>query len=439
MEFKDLITEEPAMDNVVEMQRINKERTEQEIINDLKELARVEGELVSDGTAQGFIEQYRVTSNLNLDDVLVDGEDVEGDAHLQVEIPTAVLRTPVVEDSTQVFQDVKDISVDNTKELAETVPLNTTIQMSDELKHISESTMSAPKLQGAAALIKFHCSLWNNHRRDTKAARQVKDINGLKNAGVEVSKKLLPNCKSLQRIYTLGGQGRTAHYKDSYPWSKDGGRVMPNEDVIEYIKKFSGIKNEFDKEVIKFIDHDYDNAVIDEQARLQGDNDTLFNRSDYPDKEELRKLFSLSIEVEQLHSDWRTDIEDEGHEVVSDFYRDQHKERMKKFTDEVLKDTVTHITKLAESLDYRGESTTTNPDYKSWQASAFEHVERMITVLDRFNLDGNSAMQVARNKLHAQISGRGITAGMLKSSESLRVETKQTIDEVLAALPSLNQ
>ena len=171
MEFKDLITEEPAMDNVVEMQSINKERTEQEIINDLKELARVEGELVSDGTAQGFIEQYRVTSNLNLDDVLVDGEDVEGDAHLQVEIPTAVLRTPVVEDSTQVFQDVKDISVDNTKELAETVPLNTTIQMSDELKHISESTMSAPKLQGAAALTKFHCSLWNNHRRDTKAAR----------------------------------------------------------------------------------------------------------------------------------------------------------------------------------------------------------------------------------------------------------------------------
>ena len=63
----------------------------------------------------------------------------------------------------------------------------------------------------------------------------------------------------------------------------------------------------------------------------------------------------------------------------------------------------------------------------------------MITVLDRFNLDGNSEMQVARNKLHAQISGRGITAGMLKSSESLRVETKQTIDEVLAALPSLNQ
>ena len=165
----------------------------------------------------------------------------------------------------------------------------------------------------------------------------------------------------------------------------------------------------------------------------------MFNRSDYPDKEELRKLFNLSIEVEQLHSDWRTDIEDEGHEVVSDFYRDQHKERMKKFTDEVLKDTVTHITKLAESLDYRGESTTTNPDYKSWQASAFEHVERMITVLDRFNLDGNSEMQVARNKLHAQISGRGITAGMLKSSESLRVETKQTIDEVLAALPSLNQ
>jgi len=404
MEFKDLITEEPAMDKEIEMQRINEE---------------VSTSVQEDATAG--VQNTAV-----------------GDAHLQVEIPTTMFHTPVVTNHTQVFQDVKDISVDNTKEQAKTTPQTTTMPVS-ELNHISESTMSAPKLQGAAALIKFHCSLWNNQRRDNKAARQVKDVNGLKNAGVEVSKKLLPNCRSLQNIYKLGGQGRTAHYKDSYPWSKDGGRVIPNEDVIEYIKKFSGIKNEFDKEVIQFIEHDYDNAVIDEQARLQGDNDTLFNRSDYPDKEELRKLFSLSIEVEQLHSDWRTDIEDEGHEVVSDFYRDQHKERMKKFTDEVLKDTVTHITKLAESLDYRGESTTTNPDYKSWQASAFEHVERMITVLDRFNLDGNSEMQVARNKLHAQISGRGITAGMLKSSESLRVETKQTIDEVLAALPSLNQ
>ena len=361
MEFKDLITEEPAMDKEIEMQRINEEVSTPDFPKPRPTFEEVSTSVQEDATTG--VQNTAV-----------------GDAHLQVEIPTTMFHTPVVTNHTQVFQDVKDISVDNTKELAETTPQTTTMPVSE-----------------------------------------------------------LPNCRSLQNIYKLGGQGRTAHYKDSYPWSKDGGRVIPNEDVIEYIKKFSGIKNEFDKEVIQFIEHDYDNAVIDEQARLQGDNDTLFNRSDYPDKEELRKLFNLSIEVEQLHSDWRTDIEDEGHEVVSDFFRDQHKERMKKFTDEVLKDTVTHITKLAESLDYRGESTTTNPDYKSWQASAFEHVERMITVLDRFNLDGNSEMQVARNKLHAQISGRGITAGMLKSSESLRVETKQTIDEVLAALPSLNQ
>ena len=63
----------------------------------------------------------------------------------------------------------------------------------------------------------------------------------------------------------------------------------------------------------------------------------------------------------------------------------------------------------------------------------------MIEVLDRYNLVGDPKWAEARNKLYNAITGRGVPAGMLKDNESLRVETKRTVEEVLSALPSLSQ
>ena len=184
---------------------------------------------------------------------------------------------------------------------------------------------------------------------------------------------------------------------------------------------------------------DYDDAVVDEQVRLQGSVDSLFNPDDYPPKDELRKMFYIDFEIQQITPDWRTDVVDEGHEVISDFYKQQHTKLMQGFSKTIMGELTGKLVTLSERLAYSGVSSTKNPDYKKWGDPVLNNVVDMIDVLERFNFSGDNTMREVRRQLNQALQGRTLTADMLKTNESLRVTTKQQIDEVLSALPSLDQ
>ena len=179
MEFKDLITEEPAMDKVVEMQSINKERTEQEIINDLKELARFEDELVTDGPidfptfeeVSTSVQEDTTTGVQNtavgsdeglgwLETVFHGGEDptpITGDAHLQ----EAMYPEP-----------------------------------EPEIERITGATV-----QSSAAKVSFTCGVWTAAVTDKRATQQVEHANNKSNVG-KFKKELLVDFKPVRRLLT---------------------------------------------------------------------------------------------------------------------------------------------------------------------------------------------------------------------------------------------
>ena len=366
-EFGNLITEEPAMDEHEELSKINTERSEQEIIDDLKALARIEEE--------------------------------------QTVFPFAQ----------------EEVSVDYT-----------------ELQDIQSSTISAPTMREAAAVVTFHTGVWNNQRRDLKATAQIRQANGLATEGVFGGKILLPNCKSFLEAKRLSGLARNTYYRATKPWVKGGG-AMPNQDIPPFITTMTAIKNDFERAADQFVWVDYDDAVVDEQVRLQGSVDSLFNPDDYPPKDELRKMFYIDFEIQQITPDWRTDVVDEGHEVISDFYKQQHTKLMQGFSKTIMGELTGKLVTLSERLAYSGVSSTKNPDYKKWGDPVLNNVVDMIDVLERFNFSGDNTMREVRRQLNQALQGRTLTADMLKTNESLRVTTKQQIDEVLSALPSLDQ
>mgnify|MGYP003632837216 FL=1 len=60
----------------------------------------------------------------------------------------------------------------------------------------------------------------------------------------------------------------------------------------------------------------------------------------------------------------------------------------------------------------------------------------MVDVLDHCNITNDMQMANARAKLEDAL--RGVTAAALKEDDYLRAETKRTVDEVIASLPSLD-
>jgi len=402
MEFKDLITEEPAMDNVVEMQSINKERTEQEIINDLKELARVEGELVTDGTVQGFIEQYRVTSNVAADYCINEG---------------------VKEVSTSV-QDDATTGVQNTA--VGDAHLQEAMYPEPEIERITGATV-----QSSAAKVSFTCGMWTAAVTDKRATQQVEHANNKSNVG-KFKKGLLVGFQPVKDLNYLGGLGRNTHYGLTHPFGKSGDYIVPTIDLPKYVNEISGIVQRFDAAKESITKSSYDDAIIDEQLRLG----PLYNADDYPTFEDLKDKYHMSFSVDPIPESFVTNLEASQAKEINDYYQQQHAERMDKFSNAVFAESLKHIKKLRDSLNYSGESKKSNPNYKVFKESTYAHVEDTIRVLERFNFGGDARMQAAHKILRDAFVGKSVE--MLKHSEGLREEAKKSLDDAIAALPSLD-
>ena len=384
MEFKDLITEEPAMDKVVEMQSINKERTEQEIINDLKELARVEGELVSDGPID-FPNFEEVSTSVQEDATTGVHNTVVGDAHLQ----EAMYPEP-------------------------------------EIERITGATV-----QSSAAKVSFTCGVWTAAVTDKRATQQVEHANNKSNVG-KFKKELLVDFKPVETLNYLGGLGRNTHYGLTHPFGKSGDYIVPTLDLPKYVKEISGIVQRFVDAKESITKDSYDEALIDEQLRLG----PLYNADDYPTFGELKDKYHMSFSVDPIPESFVTNLEASQAKEINDYYQQQHAERMEKFSNAVFAESLKHIKKLRDSLDYSGESKKSNPDYKVFKESTYAHVEDTIRVLERFNFGGDARMQAAHKILRDAFVGKSVE--MLKHSEGLREEAKKSLDDAIAALPSLD-
>jgi hypothetical protein len=378
-EFGKLIIEEPAMDEVEEMQRINEERTEQEIINDLKELKRMEDEDFA-------------------------GEGITDDG--PIDMPT-----------------VEDLSTDVQEE-------------PQELERVE-----APSIKSSAAKASFTCGVWTAKKTDKKATQQVENTNNLKNVG-EFKKSLMTDNMALKKLNYYNGKARNTHYSMTMACGGNNEYIIPMKDLPEYVNTMSDFKNKFYDWKDKFmngytdnkgVQHDgYRHAVIEEKLRLGA----LHNSNDYPTVEEMDKKFHMSYSIEPVPDSFITDLEESAANQINDIYQQQHRERMKKFSDSVWAETRKNVEKLRDALSYTGEAKKSNPDFKIFKESTYTHVQRTVEVLERFNFTGDANMQTVQKILRNAMSGK--SADMLKHNESLRLDTKKALDEAIANLPSLD-
>jgi len=394
MEFKDLITEEPAMDKVVEMQSINKE-------------VAYDVEVVTDGpidfpTFEGFIEQYKVTSNVAADYCINEG---------------------VKEVSTSVQEDATT-GVQNT--VVGDAHLQEAMYPEPEIERITGATV-----QSSAAKVSFTCGMWTAAVTDKRATQQVEHANNKSNVG-KFKKELLVDFKPVETLNYLGGLGRNTHYGLTHPFGKSGDYIVPTLDLPTYVKEISGIVQRFVDAKESITKDSYDEALIDEQLRLG----PLYNADDYPTCGGLKDKYHMSFSVDPIPDSFVTNLEASQAKEINDYYQQQHAERMEKFSNAVFAESLKHIKKLRDSLDYSGESKKSNPDYKVFKESTYAHVEDTIRVLERFNFGGDARMQAAHKILRDAFVGKSVE--MLKHSEGLREEAKKSLDDAIAALPSLD-
>lgn len=287
---------------------------------------------------------------------------------------------------------------------------------------------SVPSISSSAMLVELSISVWTGRKKDKRASADVTDQNHAAKGVASVNKKLLGDCAELDAVQKLTGNLRNMHYSMTMPWSDTGMRLVPTASYFKYHQQMTAMQDEWQQLVDDFLAA-YDWEISQAQAKL-GD---LFNRDEYPTIDALRAKFAFRLSYIPLPDagDFRVDIGNDAMRQVQSHYQEYYQRQLTNAMNDVWQRTYKALSAMSERLDYSDADTK-----KVFRNTLVDNVVEMIELLDVCNVTGDSQMSALRNKLDNAMAG--ITPEALREDDHLRAETKRTVDEVLAALPSID-
>jgi hypothetical protein len=288
-------------------------------------------------------------------------------------------------------------------------------------------------LASSAVLVCVDINVWSATKQDRAISNEVTTAkHASKNAGRYVKHLLAdhPKHKALanyrQTVYNWL-QRRT------YPWNK-GSSLLPSVDMPVFMKEYHEHQAQFSLLKTEFL-ADYD-AIVSNMAFNAAGMGDMFNRTDYPPKEQLEHRFDMKLFVSEVPmSDWRCGIASDIAEDLFATYSKQAEEivshvmveQQSRFI-EVMK-SISHCCGMEETGidDNTGE---TKVKKRKIYDSTIQKAKEMCETFKQFNLTGNAELEEARASL--ELALMGVDAELIRDSDAVRSYVKRDVDNILS-------
>lgn len=276
----------------------------------------------------------------------------------------------------------------------------------------------------AAMLVDLQISLYSGRKQDKATQAEVTASKGAKSSrAASVYKSLFAECQELDAITKFQARARAEHYKLTKPWNDYGARLLPTALLQKYKVEMNQYESEFNRLVDEFLNK-YDTLVAAAAFQLG----TLFDRDEYPTREQVARKFRFDISYAPLPTagDFRLDIESE---VQRDLMR-QYEKRMEQQLEAAAQDS---WTRLHEALTRLSDRLVVEDDGKKrkFHDTMVTGALELCELLTDMNVTNDPALEKARRKLEEALSG--VTPKELREEDSTRTVTKQKVDAILAA------
>lgn len=274
---------------------------------------------------------------------------------------------------------------------------------------IAENTMT----------VNLTVGIWQGHRLDKAASKQVTDSNGADADAARVSKHLIPK-EYLKDIVTAAGQVRAHFYQKTLPWKDNGDRLLTRKLYAQFVEEHSEMAKAFKDAVADFLNRTYPAA----KARAEFRMGSLFNANDYPTADQLRHRFYVALDIDAVTEAGDFRVQLDGAEAAA------IRARIETATTQRLGAAMRDVwERLAETLGHFADKMAGNAIFRDTTVSnLLELVELLpgLNLLDDPNLD-----QIYRD-LNDTL--RGVTPKDLRKSPEVRTaaadETKRILEEM---------
>jgi hypothetical protein len=288
-------------------------------------------------------------------------------------------------------------------------------------------------LASSAVLVCVDINVWSATKQDRAISNEVTTAkHASKNAGRYVKHLLAdhPKHKALanyrQTVYNWL-QRRT------YPWNK-GNNLLPSVDMPVFMKEYHEHEMQFATLKAEFL-ADYD-AIVSNMAFNAAGMGDMFNRADYPPKEQLEHRFDIKLFVSEVPmSDWRCGIASDIAEDLFATYSKQAEqivshvmvEQQSRFI-EVMK-SISHCCGV-EDMGVDDNTGETKIKKRKIYDSTIQKAKEMCESFKQFNLTGNAELEEARASLEVALTG--VDAELIRDSDAVRANVKGDVDSILS-------
>jgi len=278
-------------------------------------------------------------------------------------------------------------------------------------------------ISSSALLVELNIGVWTAAIQDKTRTEEITHSNSAVRSAAKVTKHLMAGTSARKDIADYAAATRMWHNTKTLPWADRGSRLIPLSLFFDYKQEADVRKATFDGMVDKFID-EYPQHVEKAKANL-GD---LFDETDYPDAEEVRKKFSFKLVFSPMpeSGDFRLDIPAQALEEIKQEYEASQNARLA----EAMREPWDRLYKVLQNIS--AKLTDTNDDEKKrYHETLISNAQDLCTMLTHLNVTRDPELEKARRDLQSALLGVDIVE--IRESADTRADVKKRIDEVLKA------
>jgi hypothetical protein len=288
-------------------------------------------------------------------------------------------------------------------------------------------------LASSAVLVSVDISVWSATKQDRGISDEVTTAkNADKSAGRYV-KNLLANHPKHKAVVNYRQTIYNWLQRRTYKWNQSQ-NLLPSVDVPKFKQEYHEHEIAFHG-LVDSLTSDYD-SIVSDMAFKQG---TMFNRDDYPTKEQVHAKFSLNLYVSEVPmNDFRCGI---ANDIADDLFN-TYKKQAHGIIESIAQEQSERMVEVMESISHccGVDESEVNGEVRTKRRKIYDTtIQKALEMCEsfkRFNLKNDSGLEQARASLEEVL--RGVKAEDIRDSDAVRHHVKEGIDDILSKFGSFN-
>lgn len=294
-----------------------------------------------------------------------------------------------------------------------------------------KTTLTMPEhlvsLASSAVLVTVNVSVWSATKQDRGISDEITmSKHADKDAG-KFTKNLLANHAKHKAVLNYRQTVYNWMTRRTYDWN-GAQRCLPSVDLPKFMVEYRQHETEFHRLIDEFINH-YD-SIVSDMAFKQG---SMFNRNDYPSKDEIRSKFKINLFTAEVPmNDFRCGI---AQDIAEDLFSTLSKQT-EEIVQSILREQSERFIDVMQSISHscgQEDIVADNGEIKTKKRkvyqSTIEKAKEMCETFKQFNLVDSQELEQARAMLEKALNG--VSADDIRDSDAVRSAVKNDVDEIL--------